>query len=181
MNNEKEIEAEIKAAGLTAPRVTLEHIDSLIHTCTFTNLPDGRTIICQLTLENGFTVTGESACVSKENFNQRIGNNIAYDNARNKIWELEGYLLKQKLFEQSNKASSYQERVRLEREELDGNVCKLAAFINLSPVFQSLQEAEQEAQREQLEAMYAYRNSLDKRIALFVDPASDDVCVQCQI
>jgi hypothetical protein len=50
-------------------------------------------------LKNGFTVDGKSACVSKENFNQEIGNNISRQNAREKIWELEGYLLKQKLYE----------------------------------------------------------------------------------
>ena len=54
-------------------------------------------IFCILTLENGFTVTGESACASPENFDAEIGKKIAYDNAREKIWLLEGYLLKEKL------------------------------------------------------------------------------------
>ena len=54
---------------------------------------------CVLTLENGFTVTGESACASPENFNAEIGRKIARENAVNKIWMLEGYLLKQKLSE----------------------------------------------------------------------------------
>lgn len=54
---------------------------------------------CVLVLRNGFTVTGESACASPENFNQEIGNKIARTNAREKIWALEGYLLKQKLYE----------------------------------------------------------------------------------
>ena len=58
----------------------------------------GTTTICQLTLENGFTVTGESACVDPDNFDKTIGESIAYENARNKIWVLEGYLLKQALF-----------------------------------------------------------------------------------
>jgi hypothetical protein len=55
-----------------------------------------------LTLKNGFTIDGKSACVSKENFNQEIGNKIARDNAREKIWELEGYLLKEKLDHHKN-------------------------------------------------------------------------------
>lgn len=181
MNNEKEIEAQIVAAGSTAPRVTLERINEQIIDHEFHIFPGTTVTVCALTLRNGFIVTGVSAAASAENFNEAIGQKIAYDNARNKIWELEGYLLKQKLFEQSSNTPSYQDRVKDEREKLDGNVCKLAAFINLSPVFQSLQEAEQEAQREQLEAMYAYRKSLDKRIALFVDPASEVVCIQCRI
>jgi hypothetical protein len=53
--------------------------------------------VCCLTLENGFTVTGESACASPENFNAELGRKIAFDNAKNKIWALEGYLLKQRL------------------------------------------------------------------------------------
>lgn len=95
---EKSIEKEIQEKGLTAPRITPEHIDSKIKSETYTNLPDNRTVICQLTLENGYTVDGKSACVSKENFNQEIGNKIARENAREKVWELEGYLLKEKLY-----------------------------------------------------------------------------------
>ena len=100
MTTEQNIEKEIISKGLNAPRLTPDHIDSVIIGETYTNLPDGRTVICQLTLQNGFTVDGKSACVSKENFDQEIGNKIARTNAREKIWELEGYLLKQKLFEQ---------------------------------------------------------------------------------
>ena len=55
---------------------------------------------CVLVLRNGFTVTGESACASPENFDAEIGRTIARENAVNKIWMLEGYLLKQKLSEQ---------------------------------------------------------------------------------
>lgn len=99
MNTEQVIEKEIQDNNLNAPRLTPEHIDSVIVGETYTNLPDGRTVVCQLTLKNGFTVDGKSACVSKDNFNQEIGNKISRSNAREKIWELEGYLLKQKLFE----------------------------------------------------------------------------------
>jgi hypothetical protein len=54
--------------------------------------------VCCLTLRNGFTVTGESACASPENYNSEIGQKIAFENARDKVWMLEGYLLKEKLF-----------------------------------------------------------------------------------
>ncbi len=97
--SEQLIEQEIQEKGLNAPRLTPDHIDSVIIGETYTNLPDGRTVVCQLTLKNGYTIDGKSACVSKENFNQEIGNKIARQNAREKIWELEGYLLKQKLYE----------------------------------------------------------------------------------
>ncbi|HHW8768572.1 TPA: Gp49 family protein, partial [Salmonella enterica] len=54
---------------------------------------------CVLVLKNGFTVTGESACASPENFDPEIGRKIARSNAIAKIWPLEGYLLKQQLHE----------------------------------------------------------------------------------
>lgn len=52
---------------------------------------------CVLTLENGFTVTGESACASPENFDAEIGRRIARENAVQKIWPLMGYELRTKL------------------------------------------------------------------------------------
>lgn len=54
---------------------------------------------CVLVLKNGFTVTGESACVAHENFNAAIGREIARENAVEKIWPLLGYELKQKRYE----------------------------------------------------------------------------------
>lgn len=59
---------------------------------------------CIITLKNGFEVTGESACVDPANYNQDIGEGIAYDNAFEKIWVLEGYLLHERLHiqEQNN-------------------------------------------------------------------------------
>ncbi|WP_297572608.1 Gp49 family protein [uncultured Deefgea sp.] len=57
----------------------------------------GLLTFCVLILRNGFTVTGESACASPENFDPEIGRKIARQNAIQKIWPLEGYLLKEKL------------------------------------------------------------------------------------
>lgn len=62
---------------------------------------EGTTLtICLLTLVNGFTVTGESACVDPNNFDKAIGEKYAREQAFNKIWAFEGYLLQQNLFEQ---------------------------------------------------------------------------------
>ena len=96
--SEQSIEQETKEKGLTAPRLTPQDIDRAIAGETFTVLPSGKAMVCELTLENGFTVRGESACVSKENFDYEIGCKIARENARSKVWELEGYLLQQKLY-----------------------------------------------------------------------------------
>lgn len=59
--------------------------------------------ICIIIMENGFKVEGTSACVDPSRYNEAIGRKEAYDNAFEKIWEKEGYLLKQKLFEESQK------------------------------------------------------------------------------
>jgi len=98
MTPEETIEKEIQEKNLNAPRLTPSLIDGKIKEESFHRLTDVLTV-CVLTLENGFTVTGESACASPENYNEEIGNKIAKDNAREKIWVLEGYLLKQKLYE----------------------------------------------------------------------------------
>jgi hypothetical protein len=55
-------------------------------------------MVCELMLENGFSVRGEAAVVSKENFNEEIGREISKENAINSIWQLEGYLLQEELY-----------------------------------------------------------------------------------
>lgn len=100
MSSEQEIEKEIQEKGLTAPRLTPDLIDASIKDEEYHVFDKTCLTVCCLTLQNGFTVTGESACASPENFNAEIGRKIAKDNARNKIWALEGYLLKQRLHEE---------------------------------------------------------------------------------
>lgn len=96
MYSEEELEQEINDKGLNAPRLSPKHIDSVIISETYTILPSGKCMICELTLKNGFTVRGEASCVSKANFNEEIGEKISKENAREKIWQLEGYLLQEK-------------------------------------------------------------------------------------
>ena len=57
----------------------------------------GLLTFCVLVLRNGFTVTGESACASPENFDAEIGRKIARQNAVAKIWPLIGYELRSRL------------------------------------------------------------------------------------
>jgi hypothetical protein len=97
MKGEQVIEQEIQDKGLNAPRLSPEIIDSVIAAVDYHVFPGSQLTVCCLTLKNGFTVTGESACASPENFNKELGEKIAYGKARDKIWVLEGYLLKQRL------------------------------------------------------------------------------------
>lgn len=112
-----DIEQKIQVAGLTAPRLTPDLIESVIvgeyyftaeqgalaNVAVNARQPRHRSLgcltFCVLVLKNGFSVSGESACASPENFNEQIGREIARKNAVEKIWPLEGYLLKQALSE----------------------------------------------------------------------------------
>lgn len=98
---EQDLENRINELRLTAPRITANDIDNVIISETYTILPSGKVMICELTLQNHFTVRGEASVVSKENFNEEIGRRLSFENARRKIWELEGYLLQQQLYERS--------------------------------------------------------------------------------
>jgi hypothetical protein len=103
---EQELEQELKSQGLNAPRLTPEHIDSVIVGETYTLLPSGKVMVCELTLKNGFTVRGDAAVVDKANFNEEVGKKISRENARDKIWQLEGYLLQERLSHE-NKSSTH--------------------------------------------------------------------------
>lgn len=95
--NDLEIEKEIVDKGLTAPRITPDHIEKCIVKEQYHVFEGSTFTSCLLTLKNGFTVHGESACASPENFDAELGRKIARDNAKNKIWMLEGYLLREAL------------------------------------------------------------------------------------
>ncbi|WP_147127832.1 Gp49 family protein [Shimia ponticola] len=95
--DEKVIEKEIQQKGLTAKRVTPEMLDAEIVSEQFHVFDGSCLTVCCLTLRNGFTVTGESACASPENFNAEIGQKIAKANARDKIWPLLGFRLRDEL------------------------------------------------------------------------------------
>ena len=95
--SEASIEAEIKTKGLNAPRVTPDQIDAQIVEEQYHVFPDSTLTVCALKLRNGFIVTGESAAASAANFDAAIGKRIARDMARNKIWALEGYTLRNAL------------------------------------------------------------------------------------
>lgn len=110
--NDQTIEQEIQAKGLTAPRVTPADIEANIASehyftaaqgvdmadpeMTDAKMPAALKLLtfCVLVLRNGFTVTGESACASPENFDAEVGKKIARANAVQKIWPLLGFQLR---------------------------------------------------------------------------------------
>ena len=98
MTDEMVIEAEIQEKGLNAPRLSPQLIDSVIIGEDYYVFPGTTLTVCCLKLRNGFTVTGESASVSPENFDSELGRKIARSHARDKIWQLEGYALAERLY-----------------------------------------------------------------------------------
>lgn len=114
MATDSQIEQEIQDKGLTAPRVTPSDIDRVIkheyyftaqqgvqgsapHLAQYSDMSLDLLTFCVLVLRNGFTVTGESACASPENYDAELGKKIARANAVNKLWPLLGYELRSKL------------------------------------------------------------------------------------
>ena len=112
--NDTQIEQYIQAKGLTAPRVTPADIEANIASEHYFTAEQGAEAaapsygdkypqalglltFCVLVLRNGFTVTGESACASQENFDAELGRKIARQNAVSKMWPLMGYALKERL------------------------------------------------------------------------------------
>ncbi|MEX2964591.1 Gp49 family protein [Microbulbifer sp. TYP-18] len=87
-----------ETSGLNAPRVVPEKLISRITSVAFYRLTD-TLMICVVFLVNGSTVTGESSCVSTEDFDWQAGKKASLENAVQKICSLEGYLLKQALYE----------------------------------------------------------------------------------
>ena len=131
--NDTQIEQYIQDKGLTAPRITPADIEANIAGEYYFTAADGirgasdlecergdpLTLLtfCVIVLRNGFTVTGESACASPENFDAELGRKIARQNAMQKIWPLMGYLLKEQL---------YQNKITLKRKELAPNSFEFA-------------------------------------------------------
>ena len=133
--SDQAIEQEIQAKGKTAARVTPADIEANIASEHFFTAQHGvagamavlqlhqRTLssghegtlglltFCVLVLRNGFTVTGESACASPENFDAEIGRKIARENAVNKVWALMGYELRTKLHESAQEMKSAAKRL----------------------------------------------------------------------
>ena len=119
------LEEEIVAKGLTAPRITPADVEANIVGEYYFTAAQGvqaafgeqdeltrltgahgelkLLTFCVLVLKNRFTVTGESACASPENFDAELGRKIARDNAIEKLWPLMGYALKTKLYEEEAK------------------------------------------------------------------------------
>lgn len=96
-------DAQLEQAIASRPydKVTKEGMEKRIKASNYMVLPDSTVTICNLVLENGFSMRGESACVDPRNFDMEIGRQIAYRDAFSKLWQLEGYLLAERRWKEA--------------------------------------------------------------------------------
>jgi hypothetical protein len=103
MTTDQQIEAEIQAKGKTAPRITPADIEAnIVHTEIIRHVsPTGQVLRwAVLTTRNGFAVTGTPSCsVSSSNDDAEIGEKVAIKNARDALWPLMGYQLRENLWQ----------------------------------------------------------------------------------
>lgn len=83
-------------------KITEQWIKDKIRKVDYVVMPGSTVTVCSITLENGFSERGESACVDSTNFDEALGQKYAFDDAYSKIWKLEGYLLAEGLWIQRN-------------------------------------------------------------------------------
>ena len=86
------------------PKVTKDSIEAKVAKVDYLVLPDSTVTLCNITLKNGYSVRGESACVDPRNFNVEIGKGLAYKQAFDRLWPLEGYLLAEQRFQMTQPA-----------------------------------------------------------------------------
>lgn len=152
-----------------APRVTLADVEASIGKTEFmlpTEYPAlGTTTLCILTLVNGFTVRGFSACASLANFNADIGQRLAKEDAVRQIWALLGFSLMTKLSGRDPLASagSFTDRLGWEVRDLTQKLDKLTPFIQ-GDAFKGLSQDAQSDLREQKKAMEDYQWVAKRRL-----------------
>lgn len=93
------VEQMIQRKQLNAPRLTPQHVENVIVKQQYHVFPGTTTMACLLELKNGFTVLGKSSCADPRNFDHEVGMRVAREDAVRQIWQLEGYLLKQRLID----------------------------------------------------------------------------------
>lgn len=147
-----------------APKVNMQAMLDRIVSEDYYVLPSGRTTICELTLDNGFTVRGEASVCYIENNVPEIGRTTAKENALNSLWPLFGFLLME---EESKKPAGcigkpeWQQRVIMEAADLSKKIRKLIDYLKSGAADND------EDLKDQLNHMVQYGLVLERRIAKF--------------
>lgn len=118
------IEQRLVQLGAQGPRLTRDMIEQAVANELYWQPPGTTLTVCVLMLKNGYTVTGEAACVSPINFNADIGRQLARAKAVDHIWPLEGYLLQQRLHENEGDGRAKIERIAKACHEVNRAYCQ---------------------------------------------------------
>lgn len=68
------------------PFVKPEIVDQMIDHADYWHVPESSTMVCCITLKNGFTVVDHAACCDKRNFNEDIAKRLSFSKARDQIF-----------------------------------------------------------------------------------------------
>lgn len=157
-------EEELKTRA-TGKRVTLEGLEANIKKTDFYTHPDSQLTICILTLQNGYTITGQSACADPTNYKQDIGERLAKEDAKKKIWALMGYALKEEIHRAGlPQEGGFYSRLVQEKNDLADKWVKLNAFIEGNHTFKSLDPVDQSLLISQENHMRYYLQILQERV-----------------
>ena len=162
------------AAALPERKLTKEFLESEVKEKHFTRIGDCITH-CRIVTHSGFEFTGESAVVDAKNFDEKLGEQYAYEQALDGMWMPYGFWLHKALTEYDQRMNddgepkdtavqtTWQDRVCEEIGELVDRKEKLEKFLSGNkPNFVS--DAQWGLMKEQLQAMYSYRNILIERL-----------------
>jgi hypothetical protein len=141
------------------PRVTPNDIENAIKEVSY--IRHGVLTICVLTMQNDFKVTGESACAHPDLYNEELGQSIALGKAKEKLWPLLGYALRDKLHVELH--GNFRTRLEAETQQLHERVGKLRRFL-ASEELLGLQVEDAKLLQQQLPQMEAYLETLHARM-----------------
>ena len=164
-------EAAYLLQGDDPTRVTAEMVDAFILGHEGTRMGNHSVVLVKL--RNGFTIVEESACVDPANYDQSLGERYALEKIKRKVWELPGFLLAtarngvDRELTPAEKLPPHQFRMLKEKVELDQKVAALVRFIN-GEKFTAVDPAEQDRMKAQANAMQAYADILEARLAAVI-------------
>lgn len=157
-----------QTAGSNPQRITADDIDNSIRDIQYLNV--GTLTVCVITMRNGFMVTGESASASPEAYSQEVGERLSRTRAKEKIWALLGYVLREKMHQ--NDEVDFKSRLIKERDDLWERVRKLDEFI-AGEIFVTLPVEDRADLQAQSLAMKPYLTVLDQRVNRLCNPKKD--------
>lgn len=142
--------------------LTHDAINALVIGEQYYHFPHTTTTVAALKLASGFVVVGDSACVHLEDFDEQLGRKLARAKAIDKIWDLEGYRLKNQLPAVDH--STPRSRLEAEIVALDDKLGKLSVFLD-TPQFEKLNQQQKMLMLSQKPYMEEYSKILKARLA----------------